>query len=273
MLTPTSQSISLTATLTPLKKYRLVVIDDHFDTLELLNYNLANEGYEVKKFHNAVDALQYITQDNTDMVITDWMLPEMDGLELCKKMKQSPVTREIPLMMITCKGDEIDVVTALEVGVEDYLIKPFRMREMLTRVKKILRRQPSELPLNAGREGRETLVRGRLRMDLASYRVYLDEDLLDLTISEFRLLELLARRSGKVFSRNQIIEKINGLDYFATERSIDVQIVGLRKKLGACKEAIETVRSVGYRFNEGAVVCYEYLAEFKRADQYPVCLL
>src|SRR5688572_27727340 len=123
-----------------MKKYRLVIIDDHLETLEMIKYNLDKEGYEVKKFGNAVDALKYINEENTDLVLTDWMLPEMDGLDLSMKLKESPATQQIPLLMITCKSDENDVVTALELGVEDYIIKPLRPKEMLTRVKKILRR-------------------------------------------------------------------------------------------------------------------------------------
>lgn len=238
-----------------MRKYHLVIIDDHQDTLELLKYNLTREEYEVKNFFNAVDALKYITRENTDLVITDWMLPEMDGLDFCKNLKLSPATQDIPVMMITCRNEEIDVVTALEVGAEDYIVKPFRIREMLTRVKKILRRKPGDeegKTKNDRRDG-DSIIRGQLKIDLTGYKVYLNEGLLDLTIGEFKLLELLARQPGKVFSRNQIMERINGTDYFATERSIDVQIVGLRKKLGPCKHALETVRSVGYRFNDAAI--------------------
>ena len=236
-----------------MRKYHLVVVDDHHDVLELLHYNLIREEYEVKNFVNAVDALKYITRDNTDLVITDWMLPEMDGLDLCKNLKLNNATRDIPVMMITGKSDEVDVVTALEVGAEDYLIKPFRIKEMLSRVKKILRRRSIDVEEKTVKENRELIVKGRLKIDIVGYKVYLNEAILDLTIGEFKLLELLAGHSGKVFSRNQIIERINGTDYFATERSIDVQIVGLRKKLGGFKNALETVRSVGYRFNEAVI--------------------
>lgn len=232
-----------------MKKNRLVIVDDHYDVLELLKYNFVKEGYEVKFFFTAVDALKYITNQNTDLVITDWMLPEMDGLELCKNLKLSPVTRDIPIVMLTGKNEEIDVVTALEVGADDYLIKPLRVREMLTRVKKILRR-PALTELSQTKPDEpHCLELGVLKIDHLSYKVSLSGCLLDLTIVEFRLMELLAKYPGKVFSRNQLIEKINGPQYFATERSTDVQIVGLRKKLGQYKDAIETVRSVGYRLN------------------------
>lgn len=233
-----------------MKKHRLVIIDDHYDILEILKHNMVQEGYEVKMFFNAVDALKYINVDNTDLLVTDWMLPEMDGLELCRNLKMSPSTRDIPLVMLTGKNDEIDAVTALEVGAEDYVTKPIRMRELMSRVKKILRRKSNDDAISTPKEVKETIECGVLRMNLVSYKVYINNELLELTIGEFKLLELLAKQHGKVFSRNQIIERINGSQYFATERSIDVQIAGLRKKLGEYKDAVETVRSVGYRFNE-----------------------
>ena len=233
-----------------MKKHRLVIIDDHYDILELLKHNLLLEGYEVKMFFNAVDALKYINADNTDLLITDWMLPEMNGLELCRHLKMSEPTRDIPIVMLTGKNDEIDAVTALEVGAEDYVTKPVRMRELMSRVKKILRRRPlTDGPVNR-KENREAIQFGVLHINLLSYTVLLNQKPLELTMGEFKLLELLAKQPGKVFSRGQIIEKINGAQYFATERSIDVQVAGLRKKLGDYKDAVETVRSVGYRFNE-----------------------
>jgi DNA-binding response OmpR family regulator len=236
-----------------MKKYRLVIIDDYYDVLELLKYNFLQEGYEVKIFFNAVDALKYINADNTDLVITDWMLPEMDGLELCRNLKMSSSTQDIPLVMLTGKTDEIDTVTALEVGAEDYITKPIRIKEMLSRVKKILRRKIVDDTGKIGKEVKDTIECGVLKMNLNSYKVLINDAPLELTIGEFKLLELLAKQPGKVFSRNQIIEKINGAQYFATERSIDVQIAGLRKKLGPYKEAVETVRSVGYRFKPPGV--------------------
>src|SRR5580693_7878563 len=147
-----------------MKKYRLVVIDDHQDTLDILRYNLTGEGYEVKPFINAVDALKYVTMDNTDLVITDWMLPEMDGLDLCRSLKHNASTQDIPVVMLTCKNDEIDVVTALEVGAEEYISKPIRIKEMLTRIKKILRRRSGESISVPGKENKESIIRGRLRL-------------------------------------------------------------------------------------------------------------
>src|SRR6202012_5828011 len=143
-----------------MKKYRLIVIDDHQDTLELLKFNLLSEGSEVKAFFNAVDALKYVTAEKTDMVITDWMLPEMDGLDLCRNLKHNPSTQDIPVVMLTGKSDEIDVVTALEVGAEEFIPKPVRMKEMLTRVKKILRRKSTEVKATTHSNGKEARVRG-----------------------------------------------------------------------------------------------------------------
>src|SRR5580700_3599091 len=170
-----------------MKKYKLIIIDDHHDTIELLKYNLVSEGYEVKAFFNAVDALKYVNTDNTDLVITDWMLPEMDGLDLCRNLKHNPSTQDIPVVMLTCKSDEIDVVTALEVGAEEYISKPIRIKEMLTRIKKILRRRSGESISVPGKENKESIIRGRLRLNLASYTVYLEELPMELTIVEFRL--------------------------------------------------------------------------------------
>ena len=235
-----------------MKKYRIVVIDDYYDIAELLKHNLLNEGFEVKVFYNAVDALKYVNIENTDLVITDWMLPEMDGLEFCKNLKMSSSTQHIPVVMLTAKNDEIDAVTALEVGAEDYVTKPIRIRELLSRVKKILRRKTSDDSIQVKKEVKEAIVCGALKIDLLSYKVFINDAPLELTIGEFKLLEMLARQPGKVFSRNQIIERINGAQYFATERSIDVQIAGLRKKLDVYKDAVETVRSVGYRFKPPA---------------------
>jgi DNA-binding response OmpR family regulator len=155
--------------------------------------------------------------------------------------------------MLTGKSDEIDAVTALEVGAEDYVTKPLRIKELLSRVKKILRRKNNEDLATTRREVKDTIECGVLKMNLISYKVYLNNEALELTIGEFKLLELLSKQPGKVFSRNQLIERINGSQYFATERSIDVQVAGLRKKLGSYKDAVETVRSVGYRFNEHLV--------------------
>ncbi len=240
-------------------KQEIVIIDDERDILDLLHYYLNREGFSVKCYESPLQALQGIHQAPPQLILCDWIMEEMDGLELCREIKLSPELNHIPFVMITCRDDEIDIVSALELGAEDYLIKPFRLRELCTRVKKIIKRNDTGNRMMKEANGvepksingRNNLVRrGELLIDLDTYQAFLKEDALDLTYTEFRLLLLLAKRPGKVFNRFQIIEMMNGQDYFATERSVDVQIVGLRKKLKHYRKKIETVRSVGYRFSQ-----------------------
>lgn len=240
-------------------KQEIVVIDDEQDILDLLSYYLNREGYIVKCFQSPLHALQAIQTSPPSLILSDWIMDDMDGLELCREVKLNPHLHHIPFVMITCRDDEIDIVSALELGAEDYLIKPFRLRELCTRIKKIIKRNEFESktlkegPLNGTHKlnGKQNYVkRGELIINLDTYQAFLKEDPLDLTYTEFRLLLLLAKRPGKVFNRFQIIEMMNGEDYFATERSVDVQVVGLRKKLKHYRKMIETVRSVGYRFSQ-----------------------
>lgn len=237
---------------------RILIIEDEFDIREFLSYNLTKEGYSVSAYENPLEALQNIKISPPDLLLTDWLMPEMDGLDVCKTIKMNKETSNIPIIMITCKSEETDVVTALEIGADDYLIKPFRIKELLVRIKKYLRRNdPMELntlvhnpvATKANTEARKIRINGLL-IDPDNHTVLLDGQRLHLTFSEFRLLELLASRPGKVFTRNQIIENGFGNDYYVTDRSVDVKIVGLRKKLGKYENMIETIRSVGYKFNE-----------------------
>lgn len=235
------------------------IIDDEYDIREFLKFNLKKEGYEVHTFDNPISAMSQLKTALPDIVVTDWLMPDMDGLEVCRAIKMDAVTTHIPVIMITCKGDEIDIVTALEIGADDYLVKPFGTKELAVRIKKILQKngilsqkiQPvPEQPL--AKDPTDTQHKG-LIINKETYSVYLDNQKIKLTYAEFKLLELLAERPGKVFSRNQIIEHDYGQDYYVTERSVDVKIVGLRKKLGKYENMIETIRSVGYKFNESAL--------------------
>jgi DNA-binding response OmpR family regulator len=235
----------------------IVIIEDEFDIREFLTYNLSKEGYAVSAHANPLEALQEIKKHPPDLLLTDWLMPEMDGLDVCKALKMNPATSHIPIIMITCKSEETDVVTALEIGADDYLIKPFRVKELLVRMKKYIKRNENTTGA-PGYKSSEDLTTGDvakikikgLVIDKENYTVTLDGQKLSLTFSEFRLLELLASRPGKVFSRNQIIENGFGNDYYVTDRSVDVKIVGLRRKLGRFENMIETIRSVGYKFNE-----------------------
>lgn len=231
---------------------KIFLIDDEFDIREFLQFNLVKEGFQVYTFENPVEALPKLKQLNPDLIVTDWLMPELDGLQLCKILKRNNETSHIPIIMITCKGDEIDVVTALEIGADDYLVKPFGIKELAVRIKKILGKQmllfKSELNVQTQIDNC-IRVKG-LVINKEMYTAHLDNEKLNLTYAEFKLLELLAKKPGKVFTRSQIIEHDCGGEYYVTERSVDVKIVGLRKKLGKHEKMIETIRSVGYRFNE-----------------------
>lgn len=236
-----------------MKSSKIVVIDDEEDILELIRYNLEKEKALVQTFTSGLKAVQAIREQIPDLVICDWMMDDIDGLDICRLLKRDPVLLHIPFVMLTARGDEIDAVTALELGADEYLSKPVRMRELITRVKKIIGRskmevtvdKEPEMPLPVASE--KVLAFGALVINIDNYTASLDNEPLDLTYTEFRLLQILISKPGRVYTRNQIMEKINGMDYFATERSIDVQVAGLRKKLGKYKDYVETVRGVGYR--------------------------
>ena len=224
---------------------KIVVIDDEENILELVSYNMARNGYAVTCVTTGEDALKKVRAIRPDLVILDLMLPGMDGFEVCKILKNDSKTAHIPVIMLTAKGEEADVVTGLELGADDYIVKPFSPKVLIARVRAVLRRkaiepvgesdviQMKDLVIHPGR--REVLVKGKP---------------ISLTSTEFRMLHYLARRPGWVFTRQQIIDTARGDEYPVTDRSVDVHIVGLRKKLGALGELIETVRGVGYRFKE-----------------------
>ncbi len=226
-------------------KERILVVDDEADILELVRYNLSREGYHVTGTLTGEDALRKVRSDRFDLIVLDLMLPGMDGLTFTKTLKNDPRLRSIPIVMLSAKGEEADIVTGLELGADDYITKPFSPKVMIARVRAALRRHKEEpedemaivkihdLEINPGR--RNVLAKG---------------EPVDLTYTEFQVLLLLARRPGWVFTRSHIVNSIRGNDYPVTDRSVDVQIVGLRKKLGAYGKYIETVRGVGYRFKE-----------------------
>jgi DNA-binding response OmpR family regulator len=231
---------------------KILIIDDEPDIIEILNYNLTKENYKVKAFENPLEAINYLKFNKTDLIISDWLMPGLDGLELCRLIKTDQTTAAIPIIMISCKNDEIDIVTALELGADDYLTKPFHVKELIVRVKKILKRNNagSEVYgiLGAGKKEHMAIVFDNLKIDIDNYSAFLNDKNMELTYSEFKLLKLLASQPGRVFTRDDIIDSVNGSDCLVTERAIDVQIVGLRKKLGNYRGFIETIRSVGYRF-------------------------
>ncbi len=226
-------------------KQKILAVDDEEDILELLRFNLTKEGFAVVCAASGEEALKSALSHRPDLVLLDLLLPGMDGLEVARRLKNDPSTKEIPVIMVTAKGEEADIVTGLEVGAEDYITKPFSRKVLIARVRAVLRRKASapaddqevvsvhDLTIHPGR--REVLVKGRSVV---------------LTFTEFGILNFLARRPGWVFTRSQIVDAVKGDEYFVTDRAVDVQIVGLRKKLGSAAKVIETVRGVGYRFKE-----------------------
>jgi len=238
-----------------INKKRILIIEDEFDIREFLTYNLSKEGYEVIAYENPLDGLKEAKSHPPDILLTDWLMPEMDGLDVCRALKMNHETSDIPIIMITCKSEEVDVVTALEIGADDYLIKPFRVKELIVRIKKYIKRNETHPPFSKIESPSDVILTNNnikikgLVINSDNHTVTLDNEKVTLTYSEFRLLELLASRPGKVFTRNQIIENGFGSDYYVTDRSVDVKIVGLRKKLGKYESLIETIRSVGYKFN------------------------
>ena len=224
---------------------KILVVDDEEDILELVRYNLAREGYRVVCATTGEQALNKAGSEPFDLIVLDLMLPGIDGLEVAKRLKSKPKTKYIPIVMLTAKGEEADIVTGLELGADDYVTKPFSPRILIARVKAVLRRNLQEEV-----DDSSIIQIYELEIDPGKRKVLAKGLHIELTFTEFQILYLLARRPGWVFTRFKIVDSIRGDDYPVTDRSVDVQIVGLRKKLGPCGKYIETVRGVGYRFKE-----------------------
>ena len=224
---------------------KILVVDDEEDILELVRYNLAREGYRVVCAATGEQALNKAGSEPFDLIVLDLMLPGIDGLEVAKKLKSKPETRHIPIIMLTAKGEEADIVTGLELGADDYVTKPFSPRILVARVKAVIRRN-----LQEQLDDSSIIQIYELEIDPGKRKVLAEGSHVELTFTEFQILYLLVRRPGWVFTRFKIVDSIRGDDYPVTDRSVDVQIVGLRKKLGPYGKYIETVRGVGYRFKE-----------------------
>ncbi len=224
---------------------QILVVDDEADILELVRFNLSREGFQITCAEAGEDALKLVKANPPDLLLLDLMLPGIDGLEVARLIKYDPKIRHIPIIMLTAKGEETDVVTGLELGADDYVTKPFSPRVLTARVKAVLRRKTPPEPDPEGVLRIHDLV-----IHPGRHEVLLNGEPLQLTFGEFEILNYLARRPGWVFTRAQIVDAVRGDDYPVTDRSVDVQIVGLRKKLGGAGHYIETVRGVGYRFKE-----------------------
>jgi len=228
------------------KRETILVIEDEADILEVLQYNLAREGYRVLSSRDGEEGLERARRDSPDLVLLDLMLPGLDGLEVCRRLQADPVTSAIPVIMVTAKGEETDVVLGLQLGADDYVAKPFSPRELTARVKAVLRRGPLREVASDGRR----IVRGGLVIDAERHRVSIDGEPAALTATELRLLHFLASHPGRVFTRDQLLSRVIGERAVVIDRNIDVHVGALRRKLGAYRELIETVRGVGYRFRE-----------------------
>lgn len=225
-------------------KEQILVVDDEEDILELVRYNLVQEGFTVICAETGEHALAVARTVLPDLVILDLMLPGINGLEVARTLKSDEKTRHIPIIMLTAKGEESDVVIGLELGADDYVTKPFSPKILTARAKAVMRRS-MDVPEENGLIHVDDLM-----IDPGRRKVYVQNKETELSFTEFQILLFLSKRPGWVFTRSQIVDGVRGDNYPVTDRSVDVQIVGLRKNLGKCGAYIETVRGVGYRFKE-----------------------
>lgn len=221
---------------------RVLVVDDEPDLLELVHYNLTKAGYDVACVTSGAEALSHVRLHTPDLIVLDVLLPDIDGLEVCKALRRNPQTETIPIVMLTARSEDADIVAGLELGADDYLTKPFSPRVLLARIKAVLRRQQSDGSAEA------TVVYDDVVIHPGRYEVRTGEQLIQLTPTEFHLLHLLARRPGWVFTHYQIVDAVRGEDAEVTERSVDVHVAAIRRKLGPYRDLVETLRGVGYRF-------------------------
>lgn len=224
----------------------ITIVDDEEDIVKLVSHHLKREGFKVKEFHNGRDFLSYIESVVPDLAVLDIMLPGIDGLEICRILKNKSTTASVPIIMLTAKAAEADVVVGLELGADDYIVKPFSPRELVARVKTVLRR-------TGAKESEDNIIKiGPLTINTEKYEVSVDNDKVLLTTTEFKILEVLAEGKGRVFTRDQLLKKkrLWGDDKLVYDRTIDVHIKNLREKLGAAGNMIKTVRSIGYKLEE-----------------------
>ena len=226
-------------------KKKLLIIEDEEDIAEVLKFNTENEGYDVSVVNTGEKGLKYILQNKPDLVLLDLMLPGLNGLEVCKEVRKKDELSNVMIIMLTAKGEEIDIVTGLECGANDYVTKPFSTRVLLARIKNVLQR------INPIYIDEENIIsHQKLKVIKNKREVYVENNKIDLTSSEFKILFFLAKHPGWIYTRYQITDAVHGEGYPSTDRAIDVMVVSLRKKMGEYAYLIETVRGVGYRFKE-----------------------
>ncbi len=225
---------------------KILIVEDERDIAELLRYNLQEAGFETDYVRNGADALHRSVEKPPDLIILDLMLPEVDGMIVCRLLKNDPRTKNIPVVMVTAKTEEKDRVAGLELGADDYITKPFSPREVVLRVSAVLRR------LQAGKHQKDTkrIETHGLIIDLDKHQVFTENGPIDLTATEFKLITLFARSPGRVFTRDILMDVIWGQEYYGIDRTVDTHVSRLRRKLGEFGKHIETVHGVGYRFKE-----------------------
>ncbi len=228
-----------------MSREKILIVDDEEDILELVSYNLTRSGYETSCVGTGEEAVEATGKELPNLIVLDLMLPEMDGLEVCKALKNNSKTSHIPIIMLTARGEEADIVTGLELGADDYVTKPFSPRVLTARIKTVLRRAARERT-----DGTSTIIVDDLAINPSRHEASIKGKPIPLTRTEFQILHLLASHAGRVFTRYQIVDAVHGNSYVVTDRAVDVQITGLRKKLGRYREHIETIRGVGYRFED-----------------------
>lgn len=218
----------------------IVVVEDDSTIRELVEFNLQKAGFQVHAFDQGLPALDHLRRHGADLLVLDLMLPDIGGLEICQDIRRAESTAHIPIVILTAKGDEVDRILGLEIGADDYVVKPFSPRELVARIKAVMRR--TEEP-----HGSDVITHGELLVDVAAHRVSVAGKEVGLTATEFRILELLARHPGRVYDRNSILDV---LDRTVLDRNIDVHVTNLRRKLGKAGEMIKTMRGVGYKLTE-----------------------
>ena len=228
---------------------KILIVEDERDIVDLLRYNLEEAGFETDYVRNGADALHSTVEKSPDLILLDLMLPEVDGLIVCRLLKNDPRTKNIPIVMVTAKTEERDRIAGLELGVDDYITKPFSPKEVVLRVSAVLRR------IQVGKQAEEEtkqIERHGLTIDLDKHQVLTESGPIDLTATEFKLITLFARSPGRVFTRDILMDVIWGQEYYGVDRTVDTHVSRLRRKLGEFGEHIETVHGVGYRFKEGS---------------------
>ncbi len=227
-----------------MKKTKIAVIEDEADILEVIDYNLSKEGFDVCSALNGEEGLALVKNEGPDLVLLDLMLPGLDGIEICRTLKTDYSTRSIPIIMVTAKGEESDIVLGLGMGADDYVVKPFRPRELTARIRSVLRRG------NFIEKGEGVVSIDELAIDINRHEVKLEGKIIVLTAMEFKLLHVLASNPGRVFTRENLLNHVSSDDTFIIDRNIDVHIRSIRKKLDKHRELIETIHRVGYRFHD-----------------------